>query len=169
MTAISATAMGNMPMAGIHRDVQGTNTTRGTCKAVTNSIVSQNHLQFLSSQRTFVAIRSTIAEIHAARPFPGFPKESNKKKSGEVKIAMPRDQKYRFQLISFAMVFSKSTTRQPSCWRYLACCGRVVGNGDTDNFLPSKQVWPVLGSNYQEIRNWVLLIHLQLTVFDFVD
>ena len=112
MTAISATAMGNMPMAGIHRDVQGTNTTRGTCKAVTNSIVSQNHLQFLSSQRTFVAIRSTIAEIHAARPFPGFPKESNKKKSGEVKIAMPRDQKYRFQLISFAMVFSKSTTSQ---------------------------------------------------------
>ncbi len=26
---------------------------------------------------------------------------------------MPRDQKYRFQLISFAMVFSQSTTRQP--------------------------------------------------------
>ena len=77
------------------------------------SIVSQNQVCFLSSQRTFIAIKIAIAENQAARPFPGLPKESNKKKSGEVKIAIPRDQKYRFQLISFAMVFSQSTTRQP--------------------------------------------------------
>jgi hypothetical protein len=59
------------------------------------SIVSQNQMCFRSSQRTLIAIKIAIAENQAARPFPGFPKESNKKKSGEVKIAIPRDQKYR--------------------------------------------------------------------------
>ncbi len=59
------------------------------------SIVSQNQMCFLSSQRTFIAIKIAIAQTHAARPFPGFPKKSNKKKSGEVKIAIPIDQKYR--------------------------------------------------------------------------
>lgn len=69
------------------------------------SIVGQNQMRFLSSQRTFIAIKIAIAENQAARPFPGLPKELNRKKIGDVKTTTVMDQKkepIRFLVSAFS-------------------------------------------------------------------
>jgi len=71
-------------------------------------IVIQNHMCVLSSQRTFIAIKIIPAPTQAARPFPGSPNESNRKKRGEVKTTIAMVQKYPLQLKPSAIVSSPS-------------------------------------------------------------
>src|SRR5580658_1869390 len=92
MPAISAITIGSRPTAGIHREVQGTNKTRGILAPTIQAIVSQNHTYFLSSHRTFIASKIAMADSHAARPVPDLPTESNRKKSGDVRAATATDQ-----------------------------------------------------------------------------
>ena len=107
MAAISATTIGSRPTAGTHREVQGTNKTRGICAATIQAIVSQNHKYFLSSHRTFIEIKIAIADSQAARPAPDFPTELNRKKSGDVRTTAVMDQS---QVVScfFLSAFSSS-------------------------------------------------------------
>ena len=107
MTAISATTIGSRLTAGTHREVQGTNNTRGTYAPTIQAIVSQNHKYFLMSHRTFIAIKIVMADSQAARPVPDFPTELNKKKSGDVRAANAMDQ---CQVVScfFPAAFSSS-------------------------------------------------------------
>ena len=81
MTAISATTIGSRLTAGTHREVQGTNNTRGICAPTIQAIVSQNHKYFLSSHRTFIASKIVMADSQAARPVPDFPTELNRKRA----------------------------------------------------------------------------------------
>jgi hypothetical protein len=107
MTAISATTIGSWPRAGTHREVQGTNNTRGICAPTIQAIVSQNHKYFLSSHRRFIASKIVMADSQAARPVPDFPTELNRKKSGDVRAATAMDQS---QVVScfFLSAFSSS-------------------------------------------------------------
>jgi hypothetical protein len=77
MIAISATTIGSSPTAGTHREVQGTNNTRGICAPTNQAIVSQNHKYFLSSHQTLIASKIVMADSQAARPVPDFPTELN--------------------------------------------------------------------------------------------
>ena len=92
MTAISATTIGSRLTAGTHREVQGTNNTRGICAPTIQAIASQNHKYFLTSHRTFIAIKIVMADSQAARPVPDFPTELNRKKSGNVRSATAMDE-----------------------------------------------------------------------------